>query len=469
MKFATYLLLGFLLALGCDPRGGLDRDGGVVMRVDADPDDGDVPPPACSCDGRTCGDDGCGNPCGECGTGLLCSAGACIAGECPEGSSECSGECVELDSDPRHCGSCGLACPDDPNGAPVCVAAGCGLECEPGYRECGGSCVACPEDGVATACDGSRCVATECGAGALACGGECAACPPGAADVSCNGRGECVAGACAAGRKSAEGECVCHEEDAGSAVGEDAFLAYVSRDARSDVGLGVCPNQADRRVGDEWVLWTAPEAGRFGFSIEPTLDDEYDIGILPGACDGSDRLAVCADRHATWSFSAGERARVVVRMDEPESSGAAVNVIGPLQPPPPTTDWEDDHEHRSLDSARHTTAWTTYRVDVSGERRVGGHVVVRLYSPSPELQGFRLGDPPVPSVYMTLEAPGGRRGFVEGTHSGEGSPIEFDFGDTFLLEPVDGRWTVVRLEVARPSDAELHWGVTRLTFDGYGL
>jgi len=40
-------------------------------------------PPTCEpdCGGKECGDDGCGGSCGECGPGLSCVAGACVAGQ----------------------------------------------------------------------------------------------------------------------------------------------------------------------------------------------------------------------------------------------------------------------------------------------------------------------------------------------------------------------------------------------------
>ncbi|MGM0576366.1 MAG: hypothetical protein ACQEXJ_11605 [Myxococcota bacterium] len=41
-----------------------------------------VDPATCTCEGRTCGDDGCGNSCGACQDGQVCdAAGQCVAGE----------------------------------------------------------------------------------------------------------------------------------------------------------------------------------------------------------------------------------------------------------------------------------------------------------------------------------------------------------------------------------------------------
>jgi hypothetical protein len=52
--------------------------------------------------------------CGSCGhdclaQGLVCSAGACVL-TCPPGTTNCSGACVDLDTDPAHCGSCTKVC-----------------------------------------------------------------------------------------------------------------------------------------------------------------------------------------------------------------------------------------------------------------------------------------------------------------------------------------------------------------------
>lgn len=47
------------------------------------------------CGGRTCGDDGCGNPCGRCREKETC----------------CDGHCVDLDKNTDHCGACDHMCP----------------------------------------------------------------------------------------------------------------------------------------------------------------------------------------------------------------------------------------------------------------------------------------------------------------------------------------------------------------------
>ncbi len=98
------LALFLLLAVGCEgslaiesssterPGGGpsvtVDAGGGqggggvsILPDSDAGPDrDAGPGAPGCtpSCDGRSCGDDGCGGSCGQCAGGQSCSAGQCV-------------------------------------------------------------------------------------------------------------------------------------------------------------------------------------------------------------------------------------------------------------------------------------------------------------------------------------------------------------------------------------------------------
>ena len=122
-------------------------------------------------DCETCGGDTCvdleSDPlhCGACDEacpgGLPCEAGACV---CPDEAELCGESCVELDSDPDNCGSCGMACapgcgeltncegacvdPEtDPNNCGMC-----GNTCPNGNACEAGSC-GCPGDGIAFAAE----------------------------------------------------------------------------------------------------------------------------------------------------------------------------------------------------------------------------------------------------------------------------------------------------------------------------
>lgn len=112
-----------------------------------------------SCDGRVCGDDGCGGSCGLCTTddAPLCDTG--------------TGQCVKP--------ACLVACRPDWE----CGDDGCGGTC----GTCSGATPFCGADNLCTTecvpqCDGKTC-------GDDGCGGSCGACGEG---TSCNTRGVCV-------------------------------------------------------------------------------------------------------------------------------------------------------------------------------------------------------------------------------------------------------------------------------------
>jgi hypothetical protein len=121
------------------------------------------------------------NHCGACGTscasGLKCSGGNCLDGDCPAGKSECSGSCVELQKDPNHCGSCGTACAS----GQVCDGGYCRASCTAPKAACHGGCIDSSSDvNHCGACD------NPCTLGQVCSGGSClAACPAGL--TSCNG------------------------------------------------------------------------------------------------------------------------------------------------------------------------------------------------------------------------------------------------------------------------------------------
>lgn len=70
----------------------------------------------------------CGMPGVRC-SGGVCAMGRCVGG-CPDGTRECDGACVDLRRDPLHCGECGRACRateacQDGDCRDVRVASGC--------------------------------------------------------------------------------------------------------------------------------------------------------------------------------------------------------------------------------------------------------------------------------------------------------------------------------------------------------
>ncbi|MBL8677944.1 MAG: VCBS repeat-containing protein [Myxococcales bacterium] len=59
-------------------------------------------------------------------------------------SRTCGGRCVDVATDPMHCGGCNMPCPTTSNGTAVCVAASCGVRCDAGYFPVGTRCLLAP-------------------------------------------------------------------------------------------------------------------------------------------------------------------------------------------------------------------------------------------------------------------------------------------------------------------------------------
>jgi hypothetical protein len=102
----------------------------------------------------------------------------------PDGScTQCSGECVDTKTDPRHCGTCTTTC----TGGSACVAGQCSLACPTGLVNCAGMCVdpttSAEHCGATGACDGAN-AGTKCASGLTCnngvCGSGCPASSPNA-------------------------------------------------------------------------------------------------------------------------------------------------------------------------------------------------------------------------------------------------------------------------------------------------
>ncbi len=183
---------------------------GVVLLAMAGCPAADPPPPPCTpvCDGRVCGDDGCGGTCGSCEADQTCTPqGFCIGGEvcggitltgCCTGDGATvkwcdNGDIASLECDPGTlCGyraeatvyACGYVpsaspdlehpylCPGESCPADTCAGQECGTDCGQSCGECAsgqfcdqGACVAC-------SCDDLQCGTDECG-------NVCGTCPEG--------------------------------------------------------------------------------------------------------------------------------------------------------------------------------------------------------------------------------------------------------------------------------------------------
>ena len=138
-----------------------------------------------SCDGKVCGDDGCGVACGSCEAPWQCDG----AGQCSVCVPQCVGRQCGDDGCSGSCGACdaGLACL--PDGSCECTPRCENRQC--GDDGCGGSCGGCPAgrwcqaDGTCAGCE-PQCAGKQCGDDG--CGGSCGACE---IDQVCSA-GECV-------------------------------------------------------------------------------------------------------------------------------------------------------------------------------------------------------------------------------------------------------------------------------------
>ena len=100
-----------------------------------------------SCVGGRCCATACAGPCrgctaatmftcapvnegGTCGTGQVCRNGEC-ASACPVGQTMCGGACVDLRTNPAHCGACRASC-----GSGMCLAGTCTGVCPEGTTQC---------------------------------------------------------------------------------------------------------------------------------------------------------------------------------------------------------------------------------------------------------------------------------------------------------------------------------------------
>ncbi|NUP11835.1 MAG: hypothetical protein HOW73_37785 [Polyangiaceae bacterium] len=118
--------------------------------------------------GATDLDDGGGANAGGGGEG----AGTTSVTSCTEGTL-CDGACVDLETDPQNCGSCGRTCVI-PNGTAGCASGECSLtDCAQGFADCDGEAETGCE--LEDACQAGGACATACGStGGLVCTDPCA-------------------------------------------------------------------------------------------------------------------------------------------------------------------------------------------------------------------------------------------------------------------------------------------------------
>jgi hypothetical protein len=171
-----------------------------------------------STDNRDC--DICDNLCGTCQN---CDEEDCEAPDCCSDPETGDGVCVDTDTDPLHCGACGVACGASLNpcidiecieGACTPVEAADGASCEEG-QEAGVCCAA--GDTVTCVVGGICCSSAQCDEGDTCCSGQCV-------DLqtdpdNCGGCGPEFA--CDAGETCSQGQCVSDECASGEVLCDD--------------------------------------------------------------------------------------------------------------------------------------------------------------------------------------------------------------------------------------------------------
>jgi hypothetical protein len=145
--------------------------------------------------------------CGACNT--PCAAGQSCANSqcaCLAGLTSCAGACVNLQSDGDNCGNCGTAC----GAGQLCSAGLCGTTCTvPGQTPCGTSCVDLMTDAANCGTCGIACgTGQECASGGCVCPTGLTLCDGACIDTSANinNCGACGV-VCAAGQTCQSGAC----------------------------------------------------------------------------------------------------------------------------------------------------------------------------------------------------------------------------------------------------------------------
>ncbi len=206
LRWLPLLALAVGAAAGCGPDEPTLPDGGRVDAGgrDAGPDSCETPRATCggTCvntetDARHCG--GCGVACPD---GAFCSMGMCTR-TCPSGLRACGASCVDVATDVDHCGGCDMPCPSDRD----CRGGSC--VCPEGYIECDGTCVDPESDTSHCGVCGRTCEADEiCNMASCECaaGGRETACDDGE-DEDCDGLVDCEDDDCNGATRGCSGSC----------------------------------------------------------------------------------------------------------------------------------------------------------------------------------------------------------------------------------------------------------------------
>ncbi len=221
-----------------------------------------------SCEGLQCGNDECGNSCGECVDGCQCVDNACQCG-CPE-ESECSdGEkrCVADNSNAwQDCIVFSPECSDKWIWNPAQPNA-----CPPDSPDCvAGECVCSPD------CDGAEC-------GVDGCGGSCGSCDDG---ISCT-VDECKEGACK--NEPPAGQCVVGLECVLEGTPDGIDYCQVCEPIQSTYGFSPAPD------GTECGPWMVCHLGECCDPSDSCVGKSCGDDGCGGECGDCSQLCDCTE------------------------------------------------------------------------------------------------------------------------------------------------------------------------------
>ncbi len=250
--------------------------GDFILRVRAMANEG---PCNASCDGKECGDDGCGGSCGDCFGETVCKSGQCVEDTC---TPACDGaEC----GDDGCGGSCG-GCDDGENCVQgECQGGGCETECdgkECGDDGCGGVCGLCANDEVCVQglCDTGGCqpLCGEKECGDDGCGGVCGTCDEGA---------NCVQGMCEGGNVEVGDLVVTAVSPSDGFNDEDTEVSIIGKgfEPGATVKLGATFLSAVNVVSSDLISARVPAGMAAGTYLLIVMNSNGDTATLPAAFD----------------------------------------------------------------------------------------------------------------------------------------------------------------------------------------
>ncbi len=333
------------------------------------------------CEGKECGDDGCGGECGACDDGLDCTqdscdsdlcrhdltAGCLIDGDCVDkGANQPGNDCMECVPDQSKDGwsqlEDGTPCDD----LRTCKAG----TCECALTSCGAGCCGDGELCVGGECCAPDCTGKECGDDG--CGGSCGQCPELKAckDGACGCQFDSCVEVCCPEGEVCFGDLCCVPQCEGKECGDNACGGSCGNCAPGQVCLtGVCPaegKECDDGNGDAWDGCTDGMLSEF--LVPQSIAGDQDGGASAFLADGA---VVVAWRDTGNDYGLGD---VLARRFLPDGTAGnaePVNAAGPggIQTSPQVAAlangnvvvaWESCPDGMQPDSAQDSSACGVY-------------------------------------------------------------------------------------------------------------